>query len=54
MIKPSDQCRAGGLDSLSELSRITGVSIQTLNNWSKFKVKLFNVVIAGAAKIKLL
>lgn len=52
MIKPSEQCKEAGLYSLSELSRITGCSIQTLNNWHKNKPLLFKVVIAGAVVIK--
>jgi hypothetical protein len=47
---PSEQCRNAGLASLSELSRISGVSIQTLRNWHKNKPVLFALVVAGAAK----
>jgi len=50
---PSEQCKAAGLASLSELSRISGVSIQTLRNWHKNKPVLFAVVVAGAVQIKL-
>jgi DNA-directed RNA polymerase subunit RPC12/RpoP len=50
MPTPSEQCRNAGLASLSELSRISGVSIQTLRNWHKNKPVLFALVIAGAAK----
>jgi len=49
----SEQCKAAGLASLSELSRISEVSIQTLRNWHKNKPVLFAVVVAGAVKIKL-
>ena len=45
---PSDQCRAGGLRSLAELSRLSGVSVQTLINWSRNKPTLFEIAIAGA------
>jgi len=50
---PSEQCKAAGLASLSELSRISVVSIQTLRNWHKNKPVLFAVVVAGAVQIKL-
>jgi len=48
----SQQAKAAGLPSLLEVSRMTGVSFQTLNNWYKNKPKLFAVVIAGCVKIK--
>jgi hypothetical protein len=54
-MKPSDKCKAAGLaKGLAELSEITGVSEQTLNNWSKSKKrpKLFNIVINGAVAEK--
>lgn len=49
---PSAQCKSAGLASLSDLSRISGVSVQTLVNWHKNKPRLFAIVIAGAVKIK--
>ena len=49
---PSEQCKAAGLKSLAELSRITGESVQTLINWHKNKPLLFKVLIAGAVVIK--
>ena len=51
-MSPSKKCKAAGLESLAELSRITGESVQTLINWHKNKPKLFNVIIAGAVVIK--
>ena len=48
---PSEQCKAAGLKSLAELVRISGVSEQTLINWSKSKSRLFSVVVAGAVVI---
>ncbi len=48
---PSEQCKAAGLKSLVELSRITGESQQTLINWHKKKPRLFQVVIAGALSL---
>lgn len=48
IIKPSEQCKAAGLKSLMELSTISGVSNQTLINWSKEKPHLFDIVLAGS------
>lgn len=33
MLKPSEYCRKKGLASLVELSKVTGLSQQTLINW---------------------
>ena len=43
----SQQAKAAGLKSLSQVSRLTGVSLQTLDNWSKDKPDLFTIVLAG-------
>ena len=48
----SSQARKAGLKSLAEVSRITGVSIETLNNWSKNKPDLLNIVIIGCKASK--
>ena len=50
---PSQQAKAAGLKSLLEVSELTGVSYQTLNNWAKNKPELFGVVIAGCVVKKL-
>jgi len=44
---PSQQVKSVGLKSLTQVSELTGVSLQTLSNWYKDKPKLFNVVIEG-------
>ena len=44
---PSQQCKAAGLDSLAQVSKMTGQSVQTLSNWHKDKPDLFKVVLAG-------
>jgi hypothetical protein len=49
---PSEQCKAAGLKSLSELAKISGVSVQTLINWHKDKTLLFATIVAGAVVIK--
>ena len=45
---PSEQCKAAGLPSLAELSRMSGQSVQTLCNWHRDKPDLFALVLAGA------
>ena len=49
---PAKIAKAAGLKSLSEVSRLTGQSMQTLANWSKNKPDLFNIVIAGCVASK--
>lgn len=49
---PSEQCKVAGLKSLAELAKISGVSVQTLINWSRDKPALFATVVAGAVVIK--
>jgi hypothetical protein len=48
---PSQQAKAEGLPGLSAVSKLTGVSLQTLSNWHKDKPLLFRVVIAGCRAI---
>ena len=45
----SDIALEAGLHSLTEVSKISGVSPQTLNNWRHHKPLLFRVVISGCA-----
>jgi len=52
-MKPSEKCKEAGLKSLAELSEISGESVQTLNNWSKNKPVVFELVLKGAAAKKL-
>ena len=49
---PSQQAKAAGLKSLLQVSELTGVRTQTLNNWAKNKPKLFRTVMLGAMKIQ--
>ena len=44
---PSKQAKEAGLKSLSQVSEITGVSLQTLDNWSRDKPELFRIVLLG-------
>lgn len=48
---PSQQAKAEGLTGLSVVSKLTGVSLQTLSNWHKDKPNLFRVVLAGCRAI---
>ena len=43
----SEQAKSVGLKSLSQVSDFSGVSLQTLNNWSNHKPRLFKVVLFG-------
>lgn len=47
MKTPSQQARSMGLKSLAQVTRVTGVSAQTLINWQRNKPKLFNIVLKG-------
>ena len=49
---PSAACKEAGLDGLKEFSKITGVSVQTLNNWWKNKLMLFDTALIGASVLK--
>jgi hypothetical protein len=39
--------KTSGVKSLADVSRMTGVSRQTLTNWHRHKTELFGVVILG-------
>ena len=43
----SNKAKLAGLDSLAEVTRLSGVSKETLGNWSKNKPELFDVVLDG-------
>lgn len=43
----SRQAKAIGLKSLTQVSKMTDISLQTLTNWHKNRKKLFVVVLAG-------
>jgi len=47
MIKPSDKCKAAGLESLAELVRLTGESEQNLINWSNKRPGRFDILLNG-------
>ncbi len=43
----SRQAKALGLISLTQVSGMTGVSLNTLINWHRNKHRLFNIVLIG-------
>lgn len=50
-MRPSEICKSAGF-KLVDLSKATGVSTQTLTNWSKDKPDLFRIIVAGVAVMK--
>lgn len=44
---PAQQAKSVGLKSLTQVSEISGVSLQTLTNWHRDKPDLFRVVLLG-------
>jgi hypothetical protein len=48
---PSQTAKQIGCKSLSQVSQLTGVSLQTLSNWHKDKPELFKVVCTGVVAI---
>ena len=47
-LSPSEQCKAAGLDSLAEFSRISGESVTNLVNWHKKYPIRFRLLLDGA------
>jgi len=43
----SIEAKSNGLKSLEQVSKLSGVSVQTLNNWYHNKPKLFHIVLMG-------
>ena len=48
---PSQQAKQQGLKNLAEVSQLTGVDRQTLDNWANHKQALFEIVLLGC-KVK--
>lgn len=46
---PSQQAKSVGLKSLTQVSKITGVSLNTLTNWHRDKPELFSTVLNGCS-----
>jgi len=44
---PAGQAKSVGLNSLTQVSQITGVSLNTLTNWHRNKPELFRIVLLG-------
>ena len=49
---PYEYCRLAGIESVAELSRISGVSSATLISWYKKKPMAFRLLVRGAANEK--
>ena len=43
----SQQAKEAGMKSLAQVSEITGISFQTLNNWHKKRPELYAVILLG-------
>jgi hypothetical protein len=48
---PSQQAKTLGCKSLSQVTQLTGVSLQTLSNWHYCKPELFKVVCIGVVSV---
>lgn len=44
---PAQQAKEAGLKSLTQVSQVTGVSLNTLTNWHRDKQELFRIVLLG-------
>jgi hypothetical protein len=51
VLSPSRQAKAAGLKNLTQVSELTGTSLNTLTNWHRDKPKLFAVVLSGCLAI---
>jgi hypothetical protein len=47
IMTPAQQAKAAGFKSLTQVSKITGVSLNTLTNWHRDKSELFRIVLLG-------
>ena len=51
MNTPAKQAKATGLKSLSQVSEMTGISLQTLSVWHKSRPKLYAIILRGCIEI---
>ena len=51
-MKPSEKCKAVGLKSLAEFSKITGKPVQTLIRWADDDPVFFEILLRGAVSKK--
>lgn len=49
---PAQQAKSVGLKSLTQVSNISGASLNTLTNWHRDKPKLFAVVLQGCLQVR--
>ena len=52
-MNPNKQATKAGLTGFDEITELTGVSRQTLSNWSKNKPELLKIVILGCVAARL-
>jgi hypothetical protein len=52
-MKASEAAKLAGFKTLAEVSELTGVSTQTLNNWHNNKPLRFRSILKGAMIMKL-
>ena len=50
----AEQAKKAGMKSLAEVSQMTDIRFQTLNNWHKNRPKLFRLVILGCVADKII
>ena len=48
---PNKQAQAVGLDSLRQVSELTGQDVEKLRRWSKDRPQLFKIVLFGCVKV---
>lgn len=44
---PAQQAKSLGLKNLTQVSQMTGISLETLANWHKNRPRLFRIVLIG-------
>ena len=51
-MKPAQTAKAAGLNSIAEMSELSGVKIRTLQNWHYQNNQLFHIVAIGCVAVK--
>ena len=52
LMSASKKAKDGGLNSLKELSKLSGVPVTTLNDWEKTKPIVFSTLVIGSVEKK--
>lgn len=50
-MKPSEQAKKAGLDSLAQVSEMTEQSTEKLARWSRDRPRLFEIILQGCLKV---